>query len=791
MKQITLFLCLLISIKSISQIQNSSALSIDQIMQGDEFVGYLPTQISWSNNSQLIYFNWNPNNDILQSTYKVTINTKKIDKLSFVEIELQTNDGDFTKDYLWKVYEKNGDLFLINNSDSKITQITNTLAIESEPKFSNDERYFVYTVNNNLFKWEIANGSTTQLTDFRKESEVPKTKLSAQDQWLENDQLTYFNVLAKRKTRKDAEKHKQEQTKNKRPKTIYTGDKNMQYLSISPDLRYVVYQFSIPVNDKKTLVPDYVTKSGYTTNIFTTPKVGSPQTTYESWILDLTTGSSYQISTENIEGIFDKPKYLKEYSTNLSTYNDKYEKPREVIIDKPVFSEDGKALVNVTSQDYKDRWIMSLDLSNGILKTIDRQHDDAWIGGNGIGWFSNIMFGWIDNNNIWFKSEETGYAHLYSANVNTGKIDALTKGKFEILDVKLSRDKKTFYIISNKVSPFETHFYHMNVCGGKMNQITYLKGGYEVTISPDEKYLAIRYSNSTNPWELYLMENKPDSKMLQLTHSTTKDFNAYKWKEPEIIRFKAKDGVYVPAKLYKPTEDKKNGAAIIFVHGSGYMQNVHNWWPFYYREYMFNNLLVDNGYTVLAIDYRASAGYGRDWRTSIYRHMGGKDLDDQIDGAKYLIEQQGISKDKLGMYGGSYGGFITLMAMFKYPDTFKSGAALRSVTDWAHYQHEYTACILNTPVEDSLAYVRSSPIYYAEGLKGNLLMMHGMIDTNVHFQDIIRLSQRLIELKKENWELSAFPLEEHSFIESSSWSDEYRRIFKLFQETLNDVTSPK
>jgi dipeptidyl aminopeptidase/acylaminoacyl peptidase len=164
--------------------------------------------------------------------------------------------------------------------------------------------------------------------------------------------------------------------------------------------------------------------------------------------------------------------------------------------------------------------------------------------------------------------------------------------------------------------------------------------------------------------------------------------------------------------------------------------------------------------------------------------MGGKDLDDHVDGAKYLVESQGIDKDRIGIYGGSYGGFITLMAMFNSPDTFKSGAALRSVTDWANYNHGYTDNILNTPVEDPIAYRQSSPYYFAEGLKGNLLMLHGMIDTNVHFQDIVKLSQRLIELKKENWELAVFPLESHGFVESTSWSDEYRRIYKLFEETL-------
>jgi len=136
------------------------------------------------------------------------------------------------------------------------------------------------------------------------------------------------------------------------------------------------------------------------------------------------------------------------------------------------------------------------------------------------------------------------------------------------------------------------------------------------------------------------------------------------------------------------------------------------------------------------------------------------------------------------MYGGSYGGFITLMAMFTKPGVFASGAALRSVTDWAHYNHSYTSNILNTPVLDSIAYAKSSPIYYAEGLEGNLLICHGMVDTNVHFQDVVRLVQRLIELGKDNWELAIYPLEKHGFVEPSSWTDEYKRIFNLFAETL-------
>jgi dipeptidyl aminopeptidase/acylaminoacyl peptidase len=145
----------------------------------------------------------------------------------------------------------------------------------------------------------------------------------------------------------------------------------------------------------------------------------------------------------------------------------------------------------------------------------------------------------------------------------------------------------------------------------------------------------------------------------------------------------------------------------------------------------------------------------------------------------------GIPGERIGIYGGSYGGFMTLMALFNSPKDFGAGAALRSVTDWAHYNHGYTARILNQPQQDSLSYRRSSPIFFAEKLEDPLLMAHGMVDTNVHFQDIVRLTERFIELGKTGWELAVYPVEDHGFVRPSSWSDEYRRIFDLFETNLS------
>ncbi|MFN7117347.1 MAG: prolyl oligopeptidase family serine peptidase [Saprospiraceae bacterium] len=778
---------LLVSITLFSQkIPNRSALSIEQIMKGEEFVGFLPENHYWSEDGKNIYFSWNPNHDTLRSLYKIGINDAKPLKVSPEEEKnLPARGGDYNKNRSKKVYAKNGDLFLLDIPTMQITQVTNTLDNESNPQFSSDEQHVIYVANGNVFTWHIASGITTQLTNFKRGNKRDEPRKTANEEWLQTQQQELFDILRERKAERELREKRDKALEIKRPKEYWYGEKAMNFIQTSPDLKFITFRLTKSAPDKRTDVPNYVTESGATEDLRARPKVGSPQDTYEFGIYDVNKDSVYLVDTKQIPGIFNKPAFLKEYHKDTAAYKEKYDKPREVNYGSAIYSEDGKAVINITSQDYKDRWIMLLDLPSGKLQVLDHQHDDAWIGGPGVGWFSGGNIGWLpDQKTIYYQSEATGYSHLYIMDVISGTKKALTSGKFEILDANLSNDKQYFYITANAEGPHERHFYKLPVNGGKLEQLTNLTGNNDVALSPDEKYLAIRYSYSNKPWELFIMENKPGAPAKQLTESLTADFKKYNWRDPEIIWFTARDGVKVPARIYRPAKPVKGGPAVIFVHGAGYTQNVHKWWASYYREYMFHNMLADNGYTVLDIDYRASEGYGRDWRTAIYRYMGGKDLQDQIDGAKYLVNNYNVDKNKIGIYGGSYGGFMTLMAMFTSPGTFKSGAALRSVTDWAHYNHVYTANILNQPQEDSIAYHRSSPINFAEGLQGNLLILHGMVDVNVHFQDVVRLSQRLIELKKDNWEFAVYPLEDHGFVEPSSWTDEYKRIFKLFQETL-------
>jgi len=775
-----------------AQIQkyNKSSLTIEKIMQDPKmWVGTSPSRIFWSEDGNLVYFNWNPGQDTLESLYEYSIRNREIQEVGIEQEKyLPGRRGSYNSDRTLKVYARDGNLFLLNIKKGGEVQLTDWLQQASLPEFALNGTHISFLLNQNLFLLNLEIRKITQVTNFAFEQKHPEKKGNEQAKWLINQQKELFDVLNEREAVNKARERRRDVMTEGEPEKIILGKKRLRNASLSPSGKFVVYTtFLSPENSESTSVTRFVTESGYTEESRARTKVGSPESKMEMGIFDVENNASVELIISDIPGLKDMPDYLKDYPGRIPEDNSKI-KDRDVNLLGPVWNkEKDLALVVALSHDNKDRWILILDPATGHLDVVDRQRDEAWIGGPGIGGWgaSTGNIGWMpDGKSVWFQSEESGYSHLYSVNTETKEIKALTNGEFEISNAFISHDKKYFYLTANKVHPGITHFYKMPVWGGGMVQITSVEGGNDVTLSPDEKYLAVLHSKANKPWELYLQQNRAGAKMVQVTKSTIEEFDEYNWRTPEFITFNAEDGAKVHARLYRPENPEKQGSAIIFVHGAGYLQNAHKWWSSYFREYMFHNYLADNGYTVLDLDYRGSAGYGRDWRTGIYRHMGGKDLSDQVDGAKMLVEKYDVSPGKIGIYGGSYGGFITLMAMFKYPDVFAAGAGLRSVTDWAHYNHGYTSNILNTPVEDSLAYVRSSPIYFAEGLQGALLMCHGMVDDNVQFQDIVRLTQRLIELGKENWELAVYPVESHGFRASSSWIDEYKRIFKLFEENL-------
>ena len=771
-------------------------LTVDSIMRGPLLVGHPPDDLRWSGDSRELYFEWRLGTEDDPATW-VVIPGQRPRRLSDEERKrapAASGAGDESARRI--VFLDQGDIVLVDTVARSRIQVTRTAAAEANPRWARRDTAVTFTRDNGLYVVPVGGGSdvVVQLVDAGP-AKTEKHLTDAQKFLREEESKLLKSV------REAAEKKKKEGEKKKKaapPRFEITDKQSVPDALLSPDDRHAFLLVADKAEGARVAeVPSYVTESAYAESKPARTRVGDAQERRRLAVLDLQTGKSVWASAA-----FAGPAPLPSPSPSPTPSPEPSPSPspsaspaadakyREVRWTLPIVSRDGRhAVAAVRSADNKDRWIVSVDPVTGETRVLHHEHDDTWVRWGrdmGTGSYGTSNFGFLpDGRTVFFTSEHTGWMHLYTVTADGGAARALTSGPWEVNGVDLAPGKRNFLLITTEAHPGERHPYTMPIEGGARTRLTTAAGSNTGVLSPDERTLALIRSTSKRPPEVFLAGARPGAPLTQVTTSPNAEWLAFPWLDPKLVTFRARDGAMVPARLYlpemlgKPRDPRR--PAVVFIHGAGYLQNAHRYWSTYYREYMFHHLLADRGYVVLDVDYRGSAGYGRDWRTATYRHMGGKDLEDVLDGAAYLVSDQGVDARRIGVYGGSYGGFLTLMAMFTSPRTFAAGAALRPVTDWAHYNHGYTSAILNEPPLDPEAYRRSSPIYFAEGLEGALLIGHGMIDDNVHFQDSVRLVQRLIELRKDDWELAVYPVERHGFEEETSWADEYRRILKLFE----------
>jgi dipeptidyl aminopeptidase/acylaminoacyl peptidase len=742
--------------------------SIRNIMRGPELYGRAPSNVRWSADGRWIYFQWNPAGTDWREPlrpYRVRASAgAQPERLTAAQADSAAPyvaDGALSPDKRSRVVEALGDIWLVSLRDGTARRLTQTVAAESRPTFSADGRTVYFVRDGNAYSISLAEGLTRQLTDIRTgPAPVDSARPTGQRGRLEQQQRELFESVRDKLASDSASRAERKAREAAGLTPVYVAaTERVTGIDVSPNGRAALVVVGQPAaNPRQAEVPQFVTSTGYVENLRPRTKVGDVVNRQRVLWISLPSGAATPLKVFGADSL----------GGNVALAG---------------WSDDGsRAALFAYAANRKTRLLQIVRSDSARATTVETLRDTAWVGGP-----CNSCAGWYDGGRrLWFVSEKTGYAQLYSADAAGGDLRPLTDGKWEVLDVALAPDEREFFLTTSEPSPFEQQQYRMAVGGGARTRVTTASGGHAAVPSPDGRWLADVYSFVNQPPDLYLVANRAGAEPARLTWSPSAEFLRFSWVKPEIVQIPASDGASLPAHVYRPQDvgAQPNGAAVIFVHGAGYLHNVGNFWSQYPREYLFNQFLAKHGYVVLDVDYRASAGYGRDWRTAIYRWMGGRDLQDHVDASRWLGTTYGIPASRVGIYGGSYGGFITLMALFTAPDHFGAGAALRSVTDWAHYNEGYTSAILNRPQDDTLAYRRSSPIYFAEGLRAPLLMAHGMVDVNVHYQDIVRLEQRLIELGKTDWTLASYPVEDHGFVRPSSWTDEYTRIFDLFERTL-------
>ncbi|OLE67574.1 MAG: hypothetical protein AUG74_10660, partial [Bacteroidetes bacterium 13_1_20CM_4_60_6] len=622
-------------------------LTVDSIMRGPRLVGYPPERVYWSQDSQRLYFRWkSPEEPRLKemSLHVVNRDGTGLRRLSDDEArQAPPAVGELSKDKTMTVYAEDGDIFVFDHPKNQRRQLTRTTDAEANPHFTFDQKRIYFTRQNNLYVMALKDGLLEQLTDIRTsaagtgntqtagsgrgggQGQIGQTGQSGQtglaattegqqrgtdsQEYLKKEERTLFESVRERAEQREEQEKKRKEREKRKPFNLPTGQ-NVVSLTLSPDGKYVIATISQSATGAKNIiVPNFLTESAYTEDITLGTKVGDTQARSRLVIVNVETGEFKNVDHGQRE-VAPPVRTRTELNTNEQAQRESGEaeakveqqqesgrqgrraetergqpRDRDVQLSQLQWSEDGKnaALIG-RSADNKDRWVLLLDPATGKTRVLAKVHDDAWVGGPGA-----FTLGWLpDNERVYFQSEGDGFAHLYTVSTKGGEPTQLTSGQFEVSGVRLSNDKTKFYFTSSEGSFFERHLYSMAFAGGPRTRITTLPGNNQVDISPDDTILADLRSYSNRPPELYLLPNNSSGKgesaeIKPVTTSPIPEFSNYNWIDPPIINFKARDGATVYGRLYMPSNWKGGGPAVLFVHGAGYLQNVHRWWSSYYR----------------------------------------------------------------------------------------------------------------------------------------------------------------------------------------------------------------
>ncbi len=798
-----------------SEPADTTALTLEQIMADPDWIGGFIRDAYWSVDGGAVYYSAKRQGSPVVDLHRIDVRTKPPRDEVVNAAAMAGADGPavFSRDGSRAAFVRNGDVYLMHPGRHDRVQITRTPQSESDPQFSADGTLLSFRVGTDWFVHDERTGLTAPAATLIAD-EDPETVPKPDD--MRDVQLRVFDTLRKLHADKDTLRRQDAEDRladASRAATPFHLGENVRILEtvLSPDAHWlaVVTESKLAAPGLEGKLTRYVTESGYEEAETERLRVGrNPPAPQSVWLLDLHQHAMHPLALDGLPGIHDDPlKAVREENAQraAATATAPAATPASaapatrgvlVIAKDPhshlggiKWSRDGRHLaIMARAIDNKDRWIATLDFDHFALVPQHRESDAAWAGTR----FND--FGWLaDDATLWYQSEESGYGHLY-VKPPGGAARALTSGAFEVSDPVLSADGRWFYAVTNAESPVAYDVYRVAVTGGPLQRLTRFEGVEAFSLEHSSARLLVRHSASYVPAQLAIAAGDLGAAVRELTDTRSANYKAHSWVAPEIVTVPSSHGAgTLYAKVYRPAVAAANGAlrpGVIFVHGAGYLQDVHHRFPSYFREQMFHTLLVLHGYAVIDVDYRGSAGYGSAWRTAIYRQMGHPELEDVLDGKRWLVEHAGVDPRRVGIYGGSYGGFMTLMALFRAPGEFGAGAALRPVTDWMEYEHEYTSNILNDPQTDPVAYARSSPLEFAAGLKDPLLICHGVIDDNVLFEDSMRLYERLIELHKDDFTFSPYPLDRHGFTNADSWLDEYKRIFQLFETHLGSVASP-
>lgn len=412
---------------------------------------------------------------------------------------------------------------------------------------------------------------------------------------------------------------------------------------------------------------------------------------------------------------------------------------------------DGKQLLfQQLSRDQDELKMYKMDLTNGDIKKVYEEKQSTWVD-----WFNDIYF-LEENEGFILKSNRDGWFNFYHYNWDGKLENQITKNDFRAFGISKvdQKNNRIFYTATGK-NPVESHLFVTDFKGQKQKQLTKTSGWHRISLSPSGDYFTDQFSSFNNPGEFFLYDQ--NGKEIKKIGQSTKDINVEKGFTVEFFTVPSTDGFDLPAFwVLPPNFDKNKKYPVIFdIYGGPDAGGVYN----RFRNYTWNPIYKE-GVIRFTVDHRASGKFGKKGLNYMHRNLGKWEIHDYIEAVKWLEEKPFVDGNKIGIQGGSYGGYMTAMALTLGADYFNCGIAALSVTDWRLYDNVYTERYMDEPKDNKEGYDYGSVLTHASKLKGKLLIVHGAIDDNVHLQNSMQLVSKLQDEGKE-FEMMIYPGNRH------------------------------